>query len=220
MNHTNNKDDKRYYVMVCKCINFDNLIDNVNVDSNDNNVFQSFQGVVNKMQECARESKRDIVKMYNVNTKVAYYHYKIKRMVLPEYLAEISFNKTSNQTNVHGGNCFISSYIYNKDHNVNNNNVNIISHYDNVYNECMKHLIGNTKYTSSSSNKDFFISEIELIIDMFNNSILCYLKNTVTTYLQSCFKYQLLDDYLNEINTIKSKIQEVLIYKFNTNFIW
>jgi hypothetical protein len=52
------------------------------------------------------------------------------------------------------------------------------------------------------------------------NHFLFFIKNSVITYINNCFKYQTYQDYLNEINKINEKIKEITDLKFQSNYIY
>ena len=151
------------------------------------------------------------LKMKNTN----FYYFNIKGIVAPEFIVQYNYVKdTGNEENVENNeNGIVSSFQY--DLKMNND-------YETIFNLSTKHL-----YNQALNPKQYFCKESinkNLCIKLFDfkeleNHFLFFIKNSVITFFNNCFKYQTHQDYLNEINKINEKINELSELKFQSNYI-
>ena len=158
-------------------------------------------------------------KIVKLNLKIKntnFYYYNIKGVVAPEYIVEYNYIKeTGNEENAENNeNGIVSSFQY---------NLNMNNEYETIFNLCTKHL-----YNQAHNPKQYFCKEsinkhssIKLFdFNELENHFLFFIKNSVITYINNCFKYQTYQDYLNEINKINEKIKEITELKFQSNYIY
>ena len=207
-----NENNNNFIAVICKCAYFEELIEEIKgEDMSMSSVDEIKEYLKNKAKNIDGKIVKLNLKMKNTN----FYYFNIKGIIAPEYIVQYNYVKDSgNDENVENNeNGIVSSFQY--DLNMNND-------YESIFNLCTKHL-----YSQAFNPKQFFCKESinkNFCIKLFDfkeleNHFLFFIKNSVITYFNNCFKYQTYQDYLNEINKIKEKINEISELKFQSNYI-
>ena len=202
-----------FIAVICKCAYFEEIVEEIKGEDMSLN---SLDEIKEYLKSKAQGMDGKIVKLNLKIKNTNFYYYNIKGVVAPEYIVEYNYiketeNETSTENNENG---IVSSFQY---------NLNMNNDYETIFNLCAKHL-----YSSAHIPQQYFCKESinkHSSIKMFDfneleNHFLFFIKNSVITYINNCFKYQTYQDYLNEINKINEKIKEITELKFQSNYIF
>ena len=128
------KNTNKFIVVICKCMNFENLFEEIKTEKEFNNLDEIISEIKNIKNE------KDVTKLIlekEDNTSI--FHYKLKGAVEPEYIVEYEYvYKEKKEKSI-----FLSSY---------NQKVYINDNHENIFNLCSREL-------SSDYNKQFFSKE-------------------------------------------------------------
>ena len=202
-----------FIAVICKCAYFEEMVEEIKGEDMSLN---SLDEIKEYLKSKAQGMDGKIVKLNLKIKNTNFYYYNIKGVVAPEYIVEYNYikevgNEESTENNENG---IVSSFQY---------NLNMSNEYETIFNLCTKHL-----YNQAHNPKQYFCKESinkHSSIKMFDfneleNHFLFFIKNSVITYINNCFKYQTYQDYLNEINKINEKIKEITELKFQSNYIY
>ena len=207
-----NENNNNFIVVICKCAYFEEMIEEI---KGEDMSLSSLDEIKEYLKNKAKNIDGKIVKLNLKMKNTNFYYFNIKGIVAPEFIVQYNYVKdTGNEENVENNeNGIVSSFQY--DLKMNND-------YETIFNLSTKHL-----YNQALNPKQFFCKESinkNLCIKLFDfkeleNHFLFFIKNSVITFFNNCFKYQTHQDYLNEINKINEKINELSELKFLSNYI-
>ncbi len=195
------KNTNKFIVVICKCMNFENLFEEIKTEKEFNNLDEIISEIKNIKNE------KDVTKLIlekEDNTSI--FHYKLKGAVEPEYIVEYEYvYKEKKEKSI-----FLSSY---------NQKVYINDNHENIFNLCSREL-------SSDYNKQFFSKEYinKYLLSKFSefseldNNMIFFSKNTILNFLKQCFNYHSLKDFKDELNKINEGIKEISFYEFKKTF--
>ena len=203
------KTNKNFVAIICKCINFDSMIEKYKTEKN----FESVNEIIKEIKSL--KNKKDITKLVTSNEECIY-HYKIGGAVEPFYLIEYEYIENEKEDKKDDENNYL------KDNNKSKEDVFLSSFNEEVYisydhnynfNICCKELCSN-------ENKQFFSRETinKYFNKQFNNfeelddGLIFFAKNTIFNYLKKCYKYDSLKEFKDEIDKITQQINEVLSF--------
>ena len=205
-----NEDNNNYIAVICKCAFFEEMVEEIKGEDMSLN---SVEEIKEYLKSKAKGIDGKIVKLNLKMKNTSFYYFNVKGIVAPEYIVEYKYIKDDGikENNENG---IVSSFHY--DLNMNND-------YETIFNLCTKHL-----YNQALNPKQFFCKESidkNFCIKLFDfkeleNHFLFFIKNSVISYFNNCFKYQTYQDYLNEISKINEKINEISELKFQSNYIF
>ena len=209
-----NNSCNKFKTIICKCCYFENMIEEIN---GDDLFFHTLNDIKNYLKEKAKNSDKKIIKLSLKLHNTNFYYYNITGIVEPEYIVEYGYEKIAdNEDNLikNNENGFISSFQC---------KLNINNDYETLFNLCAEHLYNANdnkikKYFCSETINKNGLSKFGEFSEL-DSGFLFFIKNSVITYLNNCFKYQTYQDYLNEINKINEKIKEIADLKFKSNFL-
>ena len=138
--------------IICKCANFENMFEYVN-EKEKNNVnfkednFNCYEDLLNYMKEYKKE--KDIIKM-SINDN-NFFYYKIKGIVMPEYIIEYEYD-LNNNNNSNVNNYFFSSF---------SSKISLPGKYENLFNKCSKdfYYFNNNNNNNNNNFHSFFFKE-------------------------------------------------------------
>jgi len=202
-----------FIAVICKCAYFEEMVEEIKGEDMSLN---SLDEIKEYLKSKAQGMNGKIVKLNLKIKNTNFYYYNIKGVVAPEYIVEYNYIKEAGieEGGENNENGIVSSFQY---------NLNMNNEYETIFNLCSKHL-----YNQAHNPKQYFCKESinkHNSIKMFDfneleNHFLFFIKNSVITYINNCFKYQTYQDYLNEINKINEKIKEITDLKFQSNYIY
>ena len=199
---TNNKNNNTFITIICKCINFDSMIEEFKTEKK----FNSIDEIINEIK--ILKSKKDIVKLQLLNEEnSSFLYYKIEGAIEPIYIVEYEYYNIENNNKIEE--IIISSF---------DEKINISSKYGNKFEFCCKELF-------SAGNKQFFSKEIVtkyffkqfISIDDLDENFFFFAKNSILNYLLKCFNYSL-KDFKDEIDCRNNEINEITFTELKKTF--
>ena len=197
-----NQDKKinKFIVIICKCINFENLFKEIKTEKE----FKNLNEIISEIKNIKNE--KDVTKLIIEKANTIILHYKLKGAVEPQYIVEYEYvYKEKKEKSI-----FLSSY---------NHKIYINNDHEKIFNLCSREL-------SSDCNKQFFSKEIinKYLLSNFSKfseldkNMIFFSKNTILYYLKQCFKYKSLNDFKDDLNKINDGINEITFFEFKKNF--
>jgi len=233
-NQESNK-SKKLYTVICKCINFDNIIKkSIEQFDEENGSFSDLEKSFNYFVE--KDSLNNIENMESCLLEItnstkdkSIFLTKNKTVFVPEYLIEYNysfnnininlnslsksdskFTKSNKQVNIYNSSYFnkdINSFLLKEEYILNFNNS-----LRNLLNCEIKNFIPCDITENYSSCKFQFLDEL-------NTTELFFSKNTILNFLHTCHKYSNAESFNEEFNKILEKLDEIKNLNFKNPFI-
>ena len=196
----NNKKNKSFFTIICKCIKFNNMIEEFKSDKK----FNSLNEIINEIK--GLKSNKEIIKLIlTKESNSSFYYYNIQGAVEPIYFVEYEYIEKKNEKNM-----IISSFNkvihFSKEHDINFNL--------NCKELCFE---GNKQFFSKEVINKYFFNHF-LDLSELDYHIYFFAKNSILNYLNKCFKYQSLKEFKEELKKIKNDINEVSLTPLNKTF--
>jgi len=199
-----NKNNKNFITIICKCINFDSMIEEFKTEKK----FNSIDEIINEIKTL--NSEKDILKLQllnNGNSSYLYY-YKIERAIEPLYIVEYEYcdiEKKNEEEEI-----IISSF---------DEEIYISNKYGNIFEFCCKELCfeGNKQFFSKEIIKKYFFKQF-ICIDDLNDNLIFFAKNSILNYLKQCFNYNKINDFKDEIALRNDEINEITFTNLKKTF--
>ena len=201
----NEENNETKYCIICKCINFETLIE----EKNRNEDFKDLNDIINSLNGI--KTNKGISKITLSKNNIGFYYYQMKGIVEPEYVIEYEYIKKKDEDDFESENCIISSF---------NEKIDILEDYENILNTCSKELFSN-KFSQQFYNKElinkYCLSKFSEFNEL-NNNLLFFAKNSILEYFNQCFKYQNYNEFIEDVNKINEKLNEISKFTFPKNF--
>ena len=230
-----NNNNNNYFCIICKCMNFENIIQNIETNFNANNVDKN--NYYNNMKNFFKENdytNKDILK-----TKVNYFkidneietnlfYFNFPDIVEPEYLVEYIYENDNKNSNLNINDSNILNINENNEINDDNNNEEDEENYfvssfeekiecnNNIFNNCSKKLFDKKTFFNQEKINKYVLCNFDEFNELENN-ILFFAKNSILNFCLNCFKYNSISDFENDLNNIDNKIEEIKKIKYNSN---
>ncbi len=198
----NNKKNTNFIIIICKCINFDSMIEEFKTEKK----FNSIDEVINEIKSL--NSKNDILKLQLLNEhNSSFFYYKIEGAVEPIYIVEYEYYNIEN--NNKNEEIILSSF---------DEKIDISSKYGNKFECCCKDLCseGNKQFFSKEMVTKYFFKQFISIDDLDDNFIF-FAKNSILNYLLKCFNCNV-KDFKKEIEVRNDEINEITFTQLKKTF--
>ena len=203
-----NDKNKRLYTVICKCINFENLI-KTSEDSYDeeSSCYDDLESIIQNNSEANYFNiQNNILEIKNNHKDKSIYVLKNKTLFIPEYLIEYNYNYNNINLNSIGksqntltrskfNNVLLSSYTQKE-----SNSMILKDEYIHVFNNSLKSLLN---CEIKNSIPDEIINKYSIckfhFLDELNTTELFFSKNTILNYLHISHKYSNIDSFNEEL---------------------
>ena len=205
----NNGINDLYTSILCKCAYFENSVE---VIDGRFNFFFSIQEIKSYLINLKSNSTKEIICL-KLKNNVNIYYYNNRGLIHPKYIIEYNYKTLQNNFFLNGEINRVSSF----DEQINFNEEN-----EKLYNTCAKHFFKSKNKIVNFINKEtlnkYSLSKFFEYKELDNN-FLFFIKNTLFTYLNNCFKYNNEEEFFKEIESLNEKKNEINKYKNENNFL-
>jgi len=192
------------FCVICKCINFESLIEEQKKYSE----FKDINDIISSLNNI--RTNKGISKIILNNSNIGFYYYKMKGIVEPEYIIEYDYIMKMNENDLNID-PIICSY---------SEKIEIINDYESLFNKCSKDLYFN-KFPKQYYNKEIINKYSFSKFGEFNeldNNILFFAKNIIFEFFNNCFKYQNYKEFTDDVEKIHEKLNQITKFNFTKNF--
>lgn len=224
----------KFFTVICKCINFDDLIYKsskyYNEDISYENFEDNFKDIIEQFNHYNFDSEKSIFEILNMQKERKIYVLKNRAFFIPEYLIEYSYsfsnhkqqsdrlkmninekplesdNSKSYKLNFIHNNILISSYSYMKE----GKSSELKSDFIKNFNSSLKTLISSDigQFVEKSySNKNSSCNF--QFFDELQSTDLYFAKNSIVNFLNHCYKYNNKDSFISDFLKINENLSEI-----------
>ena len=206
--HINNEFTNSYKTILCKCACFENSIEVIDARFN---FFFTIKEIKNYLINLKSNSTKDIICL-KIRNNINFYYYTSKGLFLPKYIIHYNYESKDDEYNT------IDNYLKSFEDKPNFNEDN-----EKLFNVCAQNLFSLKNRISSFVNKEtlnkYSLSKFFEYKELDNN-FLFFIRNSLISYLNICFKYNNKEKYFNEIKLLNERIDEINNNKCNEkNFL-
>lgn len=205
--HINNEFTNSYKTIICKCACFENSIEVIDARFN---FFFTIKEIKNYLINLKSNSTKDIICL-KIRNHINFYYYTSKGLFLPKYIIKYNYESTDDEYNI------ADNYLKNFEHKPNFNEEN-----EKLFNVCAQNLFSLKNRISSFVNKEtlnkYSLSKFFEYKELDSN-FLFFIRNSLISFLNICFKYNNKEKYFNEIKLLNERIDEINNKYSEKNFL-